>query len=197
MIDLCRDCLLLVQDNGEAVPCSAEDLTFEIVGASSISHDVLRHCAAGILHYFKADLGRTRITLAEFSGALVRILAGFGYDIEVTGVERGEASLPVPRAPSSGPLVPIHAVDLQGLAAEAGKMGELGFFPRLKTVLDQGLSGGCSTVDCHGLRPAVKQLLGRKQWSPACRELEQRIVETLRRWYRCRTQPPAAGLVVR
>lgn len=197
MIDLCRDCLLLVQDNGEAVPCSAEDLTFEIVGSSSISHEILRHCAAGILHYFKTDLGRTRITLSEFSGALVRILAGFGYDIEVTGVDRGETATPAPREASQVGWMPVRAVDLHGLAAEAGKMGELGFFPRLKTSLDQGLAGGCGTVDCHGLRPAVKQLLGRKQWSPACRELEQRIVDTLRRWYRARTQPPTAGLVVR
>lgn len=198
MIDLCRDCLLLIQENGEAVPCSAEDLTFEIVGSSKISHEVLRHCAAGILHYFKSDLGRSRITVSEFSEALVRVLAGFGYDTEVSGMDQAVAAALDPARGGSGPAKPsVHLVDLQHLALEAGKMGELGFFLRLKSELAQGLSQASCTVDCHGLRPAVKQLLGRKQWSPACRELEQRIVDTLRQWYRSRSPSRTASLVVR
>lgn len=201
MIDLHRDSILLVQENGEAIPFSAADISFDVVGpsigSSGISTEILRQCTAGIVHYFKSDLGRSRITLAEFSEALVRVLAGFGYDIEVTGMTDGDPlSLEGAKQPSTAApdVVPL---DLQHVAMDAGKMGELEFFPRLKTLMDERMAQGPRALDCHGLRPAVKQLLGRKQWSPACRELERRIVETLRHWYRSRALGRPTGLVVR
>ncbi len=196
MIDLHRDSILLVHENGEAVPFCAADVSFDVVGpsvgASGISDELLRQCTAGIVHYFKSDLGRFRITLAEFSAAMVRVLAGFGYDVEVNGMTEGEPAHDAQPTPPT--VVPL---DLQHLAIDAGKMGELEFFPRLKSLMEQGMAQGPRTLDLHGLRPAVKQLLGRKQWSPACRELERRIVETLRHWCRSRPVPRPVGMVVR
>ncbi|MEI6343462.1 MAG: hypothetical protein WCR07_16025 [Verrucomicrobiota bacterium] len=204
MIELRRNCLLLVQENGEAIPCSAEDLAFEIVGPGHVSNEVLRQCAAGVLHYFKQDLGRSRITFDEFSRALVRVLAGLGFQVEVTdpstpqGASEGHDSQPVIPPDARGPVnPPVRRLDLSGIAADVNKLGELEFFPRLRSLLDEGLTSGACTVDCHGLRSAVKSLLGRKQWTPACRELEQRIVESLRRWCRSRAGSGPAGLVVR
>ena len=88
-------------------------------------------------------------------------------------------------------------MDLGGIAADVGKLGELEFFPRLRALLDEGMASAPCMVDCHGLRPAVKSLLGRKQWTPACRELEARIVESLRRWCRMHAGGRPAGLLVR
>lgn len=203
MIDLRTDCLLLVQGNGEALPCSAEDLAFEIIGPGHVSKEILRQCAAGVLHYFKQDLHRSRITLEEFSHALVRVLAGLGFDVEVTELgaadESGQASIPgketAPREATA--VATVRHLDLGGIAAEVGKLGELEFFPRLRALLNDGMASGPCTLDCHGLRPAVKALLGRKQWTPACRELEGRIVESLRRWCRTRAGAGPAGLLVR
>ena len=205
MIDLRRDCLLLVQGDGEALPCSAEDLAFEIIGPGHVSKEVLRQCAAGVLHYFKQDLHRSRITIEEFSHALVRVLAGLGFDVEVTELAPSHPSAHAhglggtPAVPPSGPAPGggVHQLDLGGIAADVGKLGELEFFPRLRALLDEGMASGPCLVDCHGLRPAVKALLGRKQWTPACRDLEARIVESLRRWCRMRAGSGPAGLVVR
>ncbi|MEY3274983.1 MAG: hypothetical protein RL153_248 [Verrucomicrobiota bacterium] len=204
MIDLRRDCLLLVQGDGEALPCSAEDLAFEIIGPGHVSKEVLRQCAAGVLHYFKQDLHRSRITIEEFSHALVRVLAGLGFDVHVAEIEPAHPAVHVPATgsvpavhPPGGVPAAVHHLDLGGIAADVGKLGELEFFPRLRALLDEGMATGPCMVDCHGLRPAVKALLGRKQWTPACRELEARIVESLRRWCRMRAGGRPAGLVVR
>lgn len=206
MIDLRRDCLLLVQGDGEALPCSAEDLAFEIIGPGHVSKEVLRQCAAGVLHYFKQDLHRSRITIEEFSHALVRVLAGLGFDVELTELgpaaeEAGHPSAPVATNSAHANGAPVgamvHHIDLRGIAADVGKLGELDFFPRLKALLGKEMASGPCLMDCHGLRPAVKALLGRKQWTPACRELEARIVESLRRWCRMRAGSGPAGLLVR
>lgn len=207
MIDLRRDCLLLVQGDGEAIPCSAEDLAFEIIGPGHVSKEVLRQCAAGVLHYFKQDLHRSRMTIEEFSHALVRVLAGLGFAVEVAELRSSQPQVPAqshgsvgdtagpgPGAVSAGV---VHHLNLGGIAADVGKLGELEFFPRLRALLHEGMASGPCMVDCHGLRPAVKALLGRKQWTPACRELESRIVESLRRWCRMRACGRPAGLLVR
>ena len=67
MIELDRDSIWLTQPDGQAVPCSLDQLTFEIAGnaASKLDPEVLRHAAAGVLHYFKDELGRSQITLGK------------------------------------------------------------------------------------------------------------------------------------
>ena len=76
-------------------------------------------------------------------------------------------------------------------------MGELEFFPRLRTMLREQLAVAPKAVEFHGLRPAVKLLLGRKHWTRDCGELEQRILETLRSWWSHESGTRDTRLVVR
>lgn len=193
MIELRRDCIWLAQEDGEVVPCSVDDLTFEVVGsaASNVAPEVLRNAAAGVLHYFKAELGKVRITLGEFAEALGRVLAGLGYTVEVLGPE-GSAGEGIIRQESV-----IQTTDLRALARASGKMGELDFFPRLRSLLREQLAVSPKAVEFHGLRPAVKQLLGRKHWTRECDELETRILEALRGWWRLESGHRDTRLVVR
>lgn len=193
MIELRRDCIWLAQDGGEAIPCSVEDLTFEVVGGAgtNVDPDVLRNAAAGVLHFFKAEQGKVRITLGEFAEALGRVLAGLGYAVEVLGSE-SEGSEGEIRQESV-----IQTTDLRAVACAAGKMGELDFFPRLRTLLRDQLAVAPKAVEFHGLRPAVKQLLGRKHWTKECEDLEERILESLRGWWLRETGKRDTRLVVR
>jgi hypothetical protein len=172
MIDLDRDSIWLTQPDGEAIPCSLEALTFEIAGsgASQLDPEVLRHAAAGVLHYFKDDLKRSQISLEEFAAALARVLAGLGLCVEVTGAEV-----------QSGTAVGL--ADLRELACAAGKLGELDFFPRLHNTLRAQLAADPERVEFRGLRSAVKLLLGRKHWTNGCRDLESRVLLALREWW--------------
>ncbi len=174
MIELDRDSIWLTQPDGQAVPCSLEQLTFEIAGsgASQLDPEVLRHAAAGVLHYFKDELGRHQITLGEFAGALARVLDGLGLCVEVTGAEL-----------QADPTADIRLADLRELACAAGKLGELDFFPRLHSTLREQIATGPERIEFHGLRSAVKLLLGRKHWTNGCRDLEDRIVRSLREWW--------------
>jgi hypothetical protein len=192
MIELCRDCIWLAQGDGEAIPCSVDDLVFDVVGSGSskIGPEVLRHAAAGVLHYFKEELGRMRITLGEFAGALARVLTGLGYTVEVTGAEFSTG------LPGGKPAL-VRTADLRVLASASGKLGELEFFPRLHTLLRQQLADDPQAVEFLGLRGAVKQLLGRKHWTQECRELEDRILESLRSWWARESGNRPAALVVR
>ena len=193
MIELRRDCIWLAQAGGEAIHCSVEDLTFEVVGtgADKVEPEVLRNAAAGVLHYFKAELGKVRITLGEFAEALGRVLSGLGYAVEVMGPDEDRGSGEI-RQESV-----LQTTDLCAVACAAGKMGELEFFPRLRTLLREQLAGAPRTVQFHGLRPAVKQLLGRKHWTQECGELEQRILESLRGWWLKEGRNIPTRLVVR
>ena len=58
MIALQSDCLIFQLTNGESVPCSAEMISFELVGDSGglLDPEMLRHAAASVFHYFKEEL---------------------------------------------------------------------------------------------------------------------------------------------
>lgn len=199
MIELKRDCIWLAQEGGEAIPCSVEDLTFEVVGGGSadIEPEVLRNAASAVLHYFKVDQGRTRITLGEFAEALARVLMGLGYPVEVAGGSPGGSAELVNPNNSTGAPEGVRTTDLRILACESGKMGELSFFPRLHSALRESLADGVRTVEFRGLRGAVKQLLGKKHWSKGCRELEERILESIRNWYAQERAGQKKALVIR
>lgn len=204
MIQLRQDCLWLKADDGQIIPCSVEQITLEIIGGAKCGLDpeVLRHAAAAVLHYFKAELSRETVTVAEFAEALSRVLAGFGLALEVTDVKSDSPAAELSLGPgadatdvepttveelaaSSGMEVRrihVQSADLRELATLAGKLGELEFFPRLHDALRKGLDAGPEVVEFNHLRSAVKQLLGRKHWTNGCRELEARIVEALRTW---------------
>lgn len=189
MIQLRGDCLLITQSGGSAIPCSADEITLELVGngASALDPSILKQAAAAVLHYFRDELGREMVTASEFAAALGRVLAGFGLAVEISEV-KAEA-----KSPGGAPW----AFDLRLLACDAGKLGELAFFPRLHDELVRGLNQPARCVEFCGLRPAVKQLLGRKHWTNGCRELEERIVTTLRQWWGIHGAASGRALIIR
>jgi len=177
MIALRTDCLLFELTSGESVPCSSEMITVEIVGEADTAPDreMLRHAAASVFHYFKIELERESVTVAEFSRALEKVLAHLGYSIHT-----GESS----------------TADLVQLLREAGDSLELFFFPRLRDELRVQLRQSPRVVRFRGLRRCVKQIAGAQRWSHRCEQLQDQIVEFLRRCMDSETEKPGCALVV-
>jgi hypothetical protein len=177
MIALRTDCLLFQLTNGESVPCSSEMITVEIVGEAETTPDqeMLRHAAASVFHYFKFELERESVTVAEFSRTLEKVLAHLGYTIHTH-----ESS----------------TADLVQLLREAGDSRELLFFPRLRDELRVQLRQSPSVVHFRGLRGCVKQLAGVRRWSSRCEELQDQIVSYLRECLSAEPEPAKCALVV-
>ena len=177
MIALRTDCLLFQLTNGESVPCSSEMITVEIVGetANTPDREMLRHAAASVFHYFKIELERESVTVAEFSRALEKVLAHLGYSIHT-----GESS----------------TADLVQLLREAGDSLELFFFPRLRDELRIQLRHSPRVVRFRGLRRCVKQIAGAQRWSHRCEQLQDQIVAFLRQCMDSETEKPGCALVV-
>lgn len=168
MIQLHPDCLVFELSSGEAVPCSAETVTVELMGeaATLVDPDVVHNAASAVLHYFKSDLGRSSVSVGEFAQALAHVLRAFG--LEVTPPEN-------PHAPVAGP-----EFDLRQLACGGAKGFELAFFPLLRNAFRDQLRQSPSLVRFRGLRGCVKQLAGAKRWNGHCQRLHEQIVEYLR-----------------
>ena len=182
MIALHNDCLLFQLTNGESIPCSAQMISVEIVGevGSALDPEMLRHAASSVFHYFKVELCRESVTIAEFSSALEKVLRHLGYTIQ--GSETG--------APD------ISRADLGLLARESGDSLELFFFPRLRTELHLRLQQSPRVLHFRGLRGCVKQLAGARRWSPRCEQIQDRIVEFLRQCIDHEAEKPDCALVV-
>ena len=168
MISLASDCLLFQLASGESVPFSAEMISVEVMGeaAEVFEPEFVKHAAASVFHYFKHDLGRETISVAEFSGALEKVLSGFGFKIQAAD------DLPAAAETAGG--------DLRLLAGESGEGWELVFFPRLRDALRTQLRQSPQWVRFHGLRGCVKQLVGARRWSPRCQTLHDQIVGYMR-----------------
>ena len=167
MILLRSDCLVFEMNNGEHIPCSVTNVTVVLMGGA-VEHpdrEVVQHAAAAVLHYFHHELQRTTVTLSEFTAALEAALRGLGLNVSCDT----EASV-AQGAPA----------DLRRLAAEAGKVFELGFFVRLREQVRQEMVASPTFVRFTGLRGAVKQLAGARRWCPRCERLSDHIVEFLR-----------------
>src|SRR5678815_1507218 len=80
MILLRHDCLGFKTADGEAIPCTAQQMTVELLGESAhlVDEEVVKNAAEAVLHYFKTELGRTTVTTAGFSQALEHVLRGLG-----------------------------------------------------------------------------------------------------------------------
>ena len=184
MIALREDCLLMEEKGGGYLPCSVEQLTLEFVGSASeiLDPEILKDAAAGVLHYFKHELGRTFVSVGEFAAALARVLERLGITAEVTQVHEASET---------------RVLDLRQLATVAGKMGELEFFWRLRSVLREQLAQSPGRLEFHGLRSCVKQLAARRHWCPTCDQLEGWIVELIRAWYEREPASASTALVVR
>ncbi|MSU32542.1 MAG: hypothetical protein EXS25_07775 [Pedosphaera sp.] len=190
--------LLVAKLDGGFIPCSVDQLTVELAGAAAteLDPDWLKQAAAGILHYFKDELGQNQVTIAEFSDALARVLAGLGLTAVISSFDtltneggnvlqkdqpKAESNLPSPTAPhtQAKPITKVWKADLQAIAAESKSLGELDFQRRLRARLDEAIAACPEAVEFSGLRECVKQLTERKHWCEECRRLETWILEVM------------------
>ena len=167
MITLASDCLLFQMANGESVPFSAEMISVELSGDTShwFDQEFVTHAAKAVFHYFRAELGREMVTVAEFAEAMEKVLGGFATR---------------KLSPKPAPLPGVRESDLCRLARESGQGCELIFFPRLRNELRQHLQQAPTLVRFRGLRDCVMELVGAQRWTPRCRGLEEQIVGFLR-----------------
>jgi Fe-S-cluster formation regulator IscX/YfhJ len=183
MIQLHPDCLIFQTTSGEAIPCSAELVTVELMGdaADLLDPEIVRNAARAVLHYFKVEKGKTFVSVGEFSEALASVLRGFGLVVKPAAAE-------TPRR--------ITDSDLRQLACESGKGFELAFFPRLRDELRQQLNQAPQIVRFTGLRSCVKQLSGARRWTDRCQRLNDQIVEFLRHCLTAERQAENCSLLV-
>jgi hypothetical protein len=182
MIRLHEDYLLFHTSEGDIIPCSAELVAVELVGNSILDSDLIRDAANAVLHYFKTDLGKTHVTVAEFSAALQRVLMGLGFN--VTSSE------------PAGPAIPVAVADLRDLASANGDSFELGFFITLREELRRQLTASPAVVRFEGLHGCVKQILGAKRWNDRCQKLSDQIVDYLRECWSTDARAAKSGLIV-
>lgn len=168
MIQLNSNSLVFEMANGDAIPCSAEQVTIDLIGeaVNLVDPEVIRQAAAAVLHYFKVEQGRDYVSVMEFSQALTRVLRGFGFD--VSGPDAGAESLVTDES------------DLRQLACDSGKGYELTFFPMLRGEVRRRLGEPRRVLRFRGLRSCVKQLVGARRWSRRCEVLSDQIVDYLR-----------------
>ncbi len=202
MIRLRDDCLLVQQPSGQMIPCAVEQVTLELMGETIgvVDPEIIRHAAAGVLHFFKVELKKETVTLGEFAEALARVLRGFGVGVECSPVYQTTAPSPnsvvfeLTGADSGG----VDAVaDLREVVTASGPEYELGFFPRLRGILARSLRECPRTVRFVGLRGCVKQLMGRRRWCRRCQQMEEQIVGFLRESFRAEDRSRGIWLLVR
>ncbi len=171
MILLASDCLMFELPSGETVPLSAEAISVELAGDGEKAKqqlDFLEHAAASVLHYFKHDLKRKSVSVAEFADVFESVLRGLGFQ-----VESNETEIILPAAKRRN--------DLRRLATDAGPAGELVFFPQLRDAMREQMQNSPAVVRFTGLRDCAKSLAGAQRWSPRCESLRQHVVEFMRR----------------
>jgi hypothetical protein len=195
MILLRPDCLVFKTTDGEDIPCSAHDVTVELIGDSAawLDTDLVAHAAEAVLHFFKSEKGKHSVSVAEFSEALERVLRGLGIDVKADG-KAGAPSTETISIPQSTPRV-VEA-DLRLLAGESDLGGELVFFPRLRDAIRRELDGSPTILRFSGLRECVKQLTGSKRWSAHCQSLSDQIVDYLRTCLGAERSGASCALVV-
>jgi hypothetical protein len=177
MILLRPDCLVFKTTDGEQVPCSAHEVTVELMGDSLewLDADTVEHAAGAVLHYFKSEKGQDTVSVAEFSNALEQVLRSLGLDVKASD------GLPVASSTASAPPPRVVEADLRELASESDQgVCELVFFPRLRETLRRELDGTPLLLRFRGLRECVKQLAGARRWTSRCQSLNDQIVDYLR-----------------
>jgi hypothetical protein len=184
VITLAADCLVFELPSGESIPYSADMVWVELGGDTIelFEPEFVWHATKAAFHYFKNELGRQRVSMREFAGAVDKLLRGFAVTARV------------PAPTDSAPRVLEY--DLCGLARESGQGCELAFFPRLRAELQRQLKQTPQMVRFRGLRGCVKQLTGARRWSMRCQVLEGEIVDYLRECLNAETAPVDVALVV-
>lgn len=181
MIALATDCILLRQPNGESLPVNPGTIAIEVVtdGEAPFDEAFVKEASAAVLHYFKQEAGRDSVTLSEFAEALEKVLQGFKFSGATTANDGG-----------------VLEADLQQLAVTSGEAFELTFFPRLRDEIRAGLQKSPQLLRFRGLRNCVLQLTGARRWSARCQNLQEQIIEFLRKCLSVEPHPKACTLVV-
>jgi hypothetical protein len=186
MIQLHPDYLFFQTQHGETIPCSAESVTIELIGdaASFLDPEVVREAAAAVVHYFKDELGRETVSVAEFSRALEKVLSGLGFTVTSSSEsEEGEMA--------------IGHADLERIVEHAENGFELLFFLKLREEFQKQVQQSPELLNFCNLKPCVKQLVGVKRWGPRCEMLSDEIVGYLRGCLETEAGSISRGLVVR
>jgi hypothetical protein len=159
-------------------------ISIELMGDSSklLDAEFVKQASQAVFHYFRNELQRQTVTVAEFACALEKVLRSFGYS-----VESAEENVPCPKVLDS---------DLVRLAYESEGGCELFFFPRLRDELRLQLQREPRMVRFHGLRSCVKQLTGSRRWTGRCRDLQERILEFLRECFSSESRHGECALLV-
>lgn len=167
MITLAADCLLFRLACGQSLPLSADMISVELpqLPGPWCDDEFVNDAAKGVFHYFRHELKRQSVTMAEFAEALEKVLHGFGLGAAAAATA-GRAA--------------VRESDLLRLANESGGGCELLFFPRLREELKQQMQLAPGVLRFHGLRGCVMQLAGTRRWNPRCRALRDQIVDFLR-----------------
>ena len=167
MIALATDYLVFQMATGESVPFSADAISDELLGENDSTYDpeLVGHAANAVFHYFKHELGYQTVTVGEFAAALEKVLDGFNICTR-GAVERAKL---------------VRESDLCALARDCSAGGELAFFPRLREQLNLHLQANCRVIRFRGLRECVKQLSGARRWSVKCQQMQEQVVEYLRK----------------
>lgn len=176
MILLQPDCLVFKTAGGENIPCSAQQVTVELMGpsVSGLEEEVVKNAAQAVLHYFKVEVGKTLVSVGEFAQVLERVLRGLGFSVQ--GTEAKES----PGVAASSEERTVAECDLTFLAASCGQSYELVFFSHLRQELRRQLDCSPGMIRFRGLRRCVKQLTGAIRWTSRCQRLQDQIVGYLR-----------------
>jgi hypothetical protein len=184
MIQLRSNYLQIQSETGDLLPCSAEHVSVELLGEACYQLDpvMVQHAAEAVLHYFRHDMGREKVSVAEFSEALEKALRGMGVSVQA-------ATAPVEEGA-------ISELDLRAMAEDSDSM-ELAFFKNLHQALDHQLAATPRVIRFTGLRSSVKCLRGVKRWNPGCQQLNDQIVIYLRRCWEEEGPDHKTTLVIR
>ena len=184
MIALASNCLLFKLPSGENVPLSAEMISVELMGeaAASFEPEFVRNAAAAVFHYFRHDLGRETVSVAEFTELLQKVLRNFGANFHCIK----ELSLPIAKLED----------DLQILAHQSGEVRELAFFPQVRKAVRSQLRISPQLVRFRGLRDCIIHLTGARRWSPRCDRLREQVLEYIRQCFGAEPHSHRAALVV-
>jgi hypothetical protein len=180
--------LIFRTSDGDQIPCSAEWVTLELMGNSAalIDPEVVQNAATAVLHYFKHELGKEFVSVAEFAVALEKALHGFGLTIYAD--DRPQAGTAQKKS--------VVNFNLQELADGVDKGFELLFFPNLREQLKNKMEQAPDVVRFHGLRGCVKQLVGTARWTRRCQNLNDQIVDYLRHCWQTDGAGRSCALIV-
>jgi hypothetical protein len=185
MIALASDYMMFKLANGDTVPFSPMNISIEVDAATASPFDTefIHHAANAVFHFFQHELKRETISVAEFAEAMEKVLSGFAP---------GNAAAPTQKK------TPLHVLesDLVRLAQESGRDAELFFFSNLREELRRQLKQAPHVVRFRGLRCCVKHLTGARRWNGRCRQLEEQIVEYLRKCLNAEPSDAERALVV-